>query len=886
MHDPPAPVPPSRGLAIRRTRVYHGPSLWAFKPIVHLTLDLGDLESHSTDRLEGFTDRLLALLPTLWEHRCSVGEPGGFVERMRSGTWMGHVLEHVAVELQCLCGQHVEFGLTRATAEAGVYEVIFEFVEECVGREASRLGVELLQAVVEGRAFPLEDRLADLAQMADDVSVGPSTQALLQEARRRRIPVIRLDRANLVQLGYGRHQQRIRATTTSLTRMISVDVAGDKALARHLLSEVGIPVPHGIVVDAAEAAEEAAARLGYPLVVKPIEGSHGDGITLDVRGGEQLRAAFDLAHSLTSRVLIERSVPGRDYRVLVVDGEVVAVAERVPATVVGDGSHTVAELIERLNADPRRGVGHERVLTRVRIDQQTMRLLGEQGLTLDSLPEAARKVLLKSTASLSMGGTSVDCTDDICFENMEMATRAARIVGLDVAGVDFICSDVAQPLAQTGGVVVEVNSAPGLRMHVAPAEGRARDVAGPILDMLFPPSRQARIPLMAITGTNGKTTTSRMCAHILKMGGHKVGLTTTDGIYIDGTLLRSGDLTGPWSAQMVLRDPGIDFAVLETARGGILRAGLGFDRCDVGAVLNVTEDHLGMDGVDTLEDLAQVKSLVIEVVQASGWGVLNAEDESCVGMASRCGGRTAWFSTNPDHAVFRTHMQSEGLGATCDRGSLVILDGRKRIAVVGLAEIPATHGGLSGANVKNALAAAIICYAAAIPVEDIRQGLKTFDASYFLTPGRLNVIDVRDFRVVMDYAHNIAAFEEMARFVGALPKARSIGIVAGPGDRQDHVLRRLGEIAGRTFDLLVIKEDDDIRGRKPGESAALLEEGVRGVRCGGVADAVRVVLPEAEAVDMGLGLARKDDLLVILADQPLRTWQQVLRFRQRGTEGG
>lgn len=881
---PPAPRTFEKKMQIRSTRVYHGPNLWAFKPLVHMVVDLGDLERAPSDELDGFTDALLALMPTLWEHKCSVGTRGGLVQRLRTGTWMGHIAEHVAIELQTLAGNPVKFGKTRATDEPGVYNMVYEFVEENVGIAAGKLAVELVGTLAEGRPFDLTPHLAELATMVEDLAYGPSTQAILDEAKTRRIPIIRLNDANLVQLGYGRWQQRIQATTTSLTRMISVDIACDKNLTKALLADIGIPVPRGVVVRTLEDALAEVEDVGWPVVVKPLDVSHGRGISLDVRSPEALVKAFTRASSYTRDVIIEQLVRGRDYRVLVVDGNVVAVAERVPAHVVGNGADSVSRLVETLNADPRRGVGHEKVLTRVKIDDETMRLLDEQGLSLEAVPAEGRRVMLKATANISTGGTAIDRTDEATFENLELAQRAARAVGLDVAGIDIICDDISTPIVDSGGAVIEINAAPGFRMHVSPSEGKPRDVAGPVVDMLFPPGTPFRVPILSITGTNGKTTTSRMCAHILKMAGHKVGLTTTDGIYIDGSPVRFGDMTGPWSARMVLKDPSIDVAVLETARGGMLRSGLGFDRCDVGAVLNISDDHLGMGGIHTLDELANVKSLVVDVVLPNGWCVLNAEDARCLQMTERCDGKVALFSFDPANEAYRRHVEADGHGAALEHQTIVLNDGRKRIPVVSTVDVPATYGGTSSANIKNALAASLICHHAGVSVEDIRQGLKTFDASFHLTPGRMNLVDVRSFRVLLDYAHNIAAFEEMEKFVKAVYKHRSIGVVSGPGDRKNAFLTQLGEIAGRTFDIVIVKEDDDLRGRDDGESAALVAAGVRAARAAAgretTDDDLRIVLAEEDALRQAMEMARHDDLVVMLGDNLPRCWEQISAFRR------
>ncbi|HEY4002737.1 MAG TPA: cyanophycin synthetase, partial [Candidatus Xenobia bacterium] len=790
-------------MEILSIKTYSGPNLWSYKPLVHMIIDIGEYETKPSDAIEGFTDRLLELLPSLQNHKCSVGVPGGFIQRLRTGTWMGHIVEHVAIELQVLAGNEVAFGKCRSTDTDGVYNVVFEFLEEKVGLEAAYISLDLVESVAKGFSFDLKPRLNNLAQMVADRAYGPSTLSIIQEAKSRGIPIIRLNDANLVQLGYGKFQERIQATTTSMTKMIAVDIACDKDLTKKLLADVGIPVPQGVVVDNVDDAIREGEEIGYPLVVKPEDLSQGRGITLNIENREMLVGAINLAQEYTNRVVLEKFLLGKDYRILVVNGKVIAVSERLPAQVVGDGKSTVQELIDTLNEDPRRGVGHEKVLTQVRVDVPTKQLLNSQNMTLESVPAKGLTVLLKATANLSTGGTAVDRTDEIHVDNIEMAIRASKVIGLDIAGIDLITPDITQPTWVVGGGIVEINAAPGFRMHVAPSEGKPRPVAKAVVDMLFPPGKNSRVPIVAITGTNGKTTTARMVAHIMKMSGRKVGLTTTDAIYIDGRVLRRGDMTGPWSARMVLKDPTIDFAVLETARGGMLRSGLGFERCDVGAVLNVSDDHLGQGGIKTLEELAYVKQMIIDVVRKQGYGVFNAEDPLSYGMVDKCDGQRTFFSLNPRALRFVEALEDGALGATFENETLVLREGRGRvIEIVPAVEVPATYGGLSEANIRNALAAILMVYVMGASVEDIRQGLKTFDASYHLTPGRLNMIPVRDFRVLIDYAHNIAAYETMANFVAKLRKTRAIGVIACPGDRQDANLIRMGEIAGPVFDQL------------------------------------------------------------------------------------
>ena len=606
-------------MRVNETRVYRGPNPYGYRPVIRITLDLEELEEYPSNKLPDFTERLVALIPSLQEHGCSYGEPGGFIRRLHEGTWMGHIVEHIALELQCLAGTEVSFGKTRSVLDQeGVYYVVYSYVEEQVGIEAGELALRLVRSLMppelpsalhdlERDSFDYARERDDLISRAQDIVLGPTTQSLVTEAKKRDIPAIRLDNQSLVQLGYGKYQQRIRAAVTGRTSNIAVETASDKELTIKLLRDVGIPTPLHTLVRSADEAVAAAERLGFPLVTKPLDVSHGRGISLNLKSLDEVRRGYAIASEYTRSVLVETFLSGKDYRVLVINHEVVAVAERVPAHVIGNGQHTIQELIDLVNSDPRRGFGHEKVLTKIKIGHQAETLLAIAGYTLDSVLAADERFFLASTANLSTGGTAIDRTTEIDYETREIARRAAMVIGLDVAGIDIVTPDISKPLREVGGGIVEVNAGPGFRMHLQPSEGQPRNVARYVVDMLFPTGTPARVPIVAITGTNGKTTASRMVAHILKMNGERVGLTTTDGIYIDGQLYMRGDMTGPWSARTVLKDPSVDSAVLETARGGILREGLGFDRCDVGAVLNISADHLGLRGVNSLEDLAEIK---------------------------------------------------------------------------------------------------------------------------------------------------------------------------------------------------------------------------------------------------------------------------------------
>ena len=872
-------------MKLEETRVYRGPSPYGYRPVIRLTLDLEELEAFPSDKIPGFVDRLLADVPTLEEHGCSYGERGGFIKRLREGTWFGHIAEHVAIELQCLAGTPVTYGKTRSAGRDGLYHVIYSFEEEQVGKRAGDLALRYLRSILPedfaAKLAPSVDyraELEELVRLAERVALGPSTRSLVEEAKRRDIPTLRLNDRSLVQLGWGVHQQRIQATVTSHTRHIAVEIAQDKQLTSSLLERAGLPVPKQARVQTADEAAEAADDMGYPVVVKPMDLSHGRGVALNLKSAAEVRDAFEKAYDLSSYVLVEKHHKGNDHRVLVIDGQVVAVAERVPGHVIGDGERTIRALVDEVNADPRRGVGHEKVLTRIEIDYQAERLLALAGHTTETVLARGEVFALRSTGNLSTGGTAVDKTDVLHPDNAEIAARAAKVIGLDVAGVDLICEDISKSVREHGGVIVEVNAAPGFRMHVAPTVGAPRNVAAPVIDMLFPSGAPSRIPTAAITGTNGKTTTSRMVAHILKMSGKRVGLTTTDGIYVDGERVLKGDMTGPWSARVVLTDPTIEAAVLETARGGVLREGLGWDRCDVGAVLNVSADHLGLAGIDTIRDLAFVKRLVVEVVRDHGTSVLNADDPFTRAMASHAEGRVMWFSRSAKNDLVRSHVQGGGRAAVLEQGvngdMLTIYDGDRHIPVTWTHLIPATLEGKAKFNVENALAAAAIAYSLGASLEHIRQGLRTFTTSFFQAPGRCNVFDEHPFRVIVDYGHNPAAMEKMVELVQSLRRDRTIGVLMAAGDRRDDDIREVGRVAARGFDVLVMKEDASLRGRQPGDVAALLAEGARSA---GVADeAILTKLDEREAVDLALGHARPGDLLVIFADDVTRTWKQVI----------
>ncbi|MEM1434538.1 MAG: cyanophycin synthetase [Pseudomonadota bacterium] len=880
-------------MKITSTSIYRGPNVYALFPVIRHTLNLGVLEDWPTGRLGNeFVDRLVEQLPGLQEHGCSYREPGGLVRRMREdeGTWLGHVLEHMVLELQNVAGSDVGFGKTRSTGTHGEYDMIYEFENEFAGVEAGRLGVNLLHSLLPrdlrpedaASCFNFEEELEDYVRACQERALGPSTESLVKAAEERDIPWIRLNDHSLLQLGHGRYQKRLQATITSETPHIAVELASEKDETNRILGDLGLPVPRQAVVGRLRRAEQAAERIGYPVVVKPLDANHGRGVTTDIRTADELEAAYDKAKEHSKVVIVETYLEGLDHRLLVVNGRLIAAAKRVPAHVVGDGTHTVVELVERINEDPRRGIGHEKVLTRISLDAQAERMLADKGYDQDSVLAADEVVYLQPTANLSTGGTAVDVTDVIHPDNRSMAERAILALGLDVGGVDFITTDITRSYREVGGGICECNAAPGFRMHVAPSEGTPRDVAGPVIDMLFPEGQPSRIPIAAITGTNGKTTTSRMLAHILKMAGYTVGSTSTEGVYIDGRLTVAGDMTGPVAAQMVLRDPSVDAAVMETARGGILRSGMGFRHSDVSACLNIAADHLGLKGVETLEQLAEVKRVVVEV--ARGAAVLNADDPHCLQMADYCtADKLCYITMNRNHPLVREHIKAGGTALVLEQGingnMITVYDEHgHNIPLLWAHLIPATLEGRALHNVQNAMFAAALAWHMGIDLENVRQGLRTFSATFFQAPGRLNVFDELPFKVILDYAHNPTAIKMVTDVVDRYEiSGRKIVVLTMPGDRRDEDVLEAARVAAGHFDHYICRRDDNLRGRTPREVPELLRRGL--IEAGVNEDDIEIVEEEEAANETALSMARGGDLVLVLADNVARSWKQVIYFK-------
>ena len=883
-------------MKITATNVYVGPSIYANFPVIRMVVDLGVLlEWPSVKCGNGFTDGLQKALPSLSEHGCSYREPGGFIRRLteNDGTWMGHIMEHVALEIQNIAGSGVTFGRTRGTGTPGVYNMVYAYKQRDVGVEAGHLALRLLmhllpedlQKQVEfdfDSKFDFSEELEDFVRRAQRREFGPSTQSLVDAAVQRNIPWLRLNDYSLVQFGHGKYQKRIQATVTSDTGTIATSLASDKEGTHSLLRDMGLPVPIQKMFSNEDDAVWAARRIGYPIVIKPLNANHGRGISINLETDEQVREAFHFARSegRSRSILAESFVTGYDHRMLVVNNELIAVAKRVPGHVIGDGVSTIEKLVEVINMDPRRGIGHEKVLTRLELDAQANRLMEEAGKDKDIVLNKDEVFFLRATANLSTGGTAIDLTDVVHPDNREMAVRAVGAIGLDIGGVDFITDDITQSYKDVGGAIVEVNAGPGFRMHVAPSEGEPRDVAGKVLDMLYPQGTPSRIPVAAVTGTNGKTTTTRMLAHIMKTSGHVVGMTSTGGIYVDGSITVKGDMTGPHSAQMVLREPAIDFAILETARGGILRSGLGYRECDVAACINISADHLGLGGIETLEQLAKVKETVVRV--ANGTAVLNADDKLCLKMADKTRAKKLCYVTmDATHGLVREHIRANGLALVLEKGingdMITIYDNGAHIPLLWTHLIPATIEGKAMHNVQNAMFAAAMAYSFGKDLEVIRNGLRTFDTSFFQSPGRTNVYNEHPFKVILDYAHNPAGFKAMADLADKLePDGRRIIAISVPGDRRDEDIRESVEACLPAFTHFVCKADNNRRGRGHDELPQLMRSHL--LELGIPNENITIVADEAPAVDFALNMAEPGDLLVITADDLTRTWKQIINL--------
>ena len=760
----------------------------------------------------------------------------------------------------------------------GVYKVAISYREEKLGLACLDKAFELLMAAVHDRPFDVDAEVEKLKEYAYDVCLGPSTKAIVDAAKARNIPWRRLNEGSLVQLGYGHLQRRICTAEADTTSAIAESIAQDKDLTRMLLKTIGVPTPEGQPVESAEEAWEVAQDIGLPVVIKPQYGNHGRGVATNLQSREQVEAAYRAAREEGSSIVCERHAPGDDYRILVIGGRMIAAARREPAHVIGDGQSTVQKLIDVVNEDPRRSDGHSTVLSKIKIDAVALGVLMEQGLTPDTIPPLGKKVLIRRNANLSTGGTAADVTDIVHPDVARQCVEAARVIGLDIAGVDVVAQDITQPLQGQRGVIVEINAGPGLRMHIEPSSGQGRPVGEAIIDMMFPEGNNGRVPIVSVTGVNGKTTTTRLVAHIVGCTGKKVGMTCTDGIYIHGRRIDSGDCSGPQSARSVLMNPAVDAAVLETARGGILREGLGFDFCDVGIVTNIGEgDHLGLSDIETLEQLAKVKRCVIEAVSKTGYGVLKANDPYTAEMAERCKGGVIFFAIDGNDPVLSEHRSKGGRAAFVRDNAIILAEGNTDFPLLSLERIPLTHNGRITFQVENVLAAAAACWGLGMPCEQIRLGLESFSAHMDKVPGRFNLVEMHGATVIVDYGHNASSLMAIAESLEQFPHEHRTVIYSAAGDRRDEDMVRQGEILANYFDRIILYEDQYLRGRQPGEIMSLFK---KGMDAGRKVKEIHEVSGWPNAVDRALKLIRKGDLLLMQAD----TIDEAVQYLQRAFE--
>ena len=852
-------------MKILNTKVLNGPNYWSNnrKKLIEIKLDLEKFEHLPTNLLNGFATRLKNLLPTLYNHRCSIGSKGGFFKRLEEGTWLGHVIEHVALELQTLAGMDCGFGRTFSAHEEGVYHVVFSYQIESAGLYAAKAALNIVACLAGDEDYlVLDDDLNELKRLFESEKLGPSTASIVNEAQKRNIPVISHKDLSLIILGQGTHQKKIWATMTSQTSAIGVDIAADKEMTKCILAKNYISVPEGMILRSVDELDDAITQMGFPLVIKPQTGNHGRGITININNKDKAIKAFACAKKISGKVILEQYIKGHDYRFLVINHKLVAVAKRTPAMIIGTGFHTIQELIDITNEDPKRGNDHENMLTMIKVDEETLTILNDKKLSLHSLLAEGEQLYLKGTSNLSMGGTAADVTDEVHSFNIKLAEKISRLVDLDICGIDIVCKTISKPIIKGNGAIVEVNAGPGFRMHLSPDEGVSRNVAAPVLDMLYPAKNISRIPLVAVTGTNGKTTVVRLIAHLAKQASHSVGFTTTEGIYINNELIYSGDCSGPSSAMTVLQDPTVDFAVLECARGGILRSGLGFDQCDISIITNITSDHLGLNDIHTMAQLTKVKAVVAHSTTDDGYSILNADDDLVYGIKKDLFCHVALFGKQ-DSARIREHCDAGGLAAYIEDHFIVIRRGNIKNKLARIEDIPITFQGTALCMMQNVLPAVLAGVISNFGLINIMKALSCFDPSVENMPGRMNVFNFGHYKVMMDYAHNEAAFIELKHYLSKVICKNKVGIIGATGDRRPEDIQKIGYYSAQIFDEIIIRHDKDGRGRTNQELTNLL---LQGIEYSGFQPKVKIISEEFEAIKYAMDHSILDTFIFYSVD--------------------
>lgn len=848
-------------MKIIEQRVFEGKNIYSHKKCIRLDVDLCGYSEIPSKDIPNFNKRLVDYIPELKTHRCGIDEEGGFVIRLKEGTYLAHICEHIIIAIQNKLGIEVAYGKAREI-EGDRYYIIFQYEYKATAIETARLAIDIINALINQEEINYVNRIKILKDVLSKEIIGPSTKAIKEAAENHGLPVFELGESGIYQIGYGKSGRVIEATIGAGTSCVATDIASDKLLTKELLRQQGVPVANGEKICNILSVLRNAEKVGYPLVLKPRYGSKGEGVLLNIKNENQLLKAYNNLRHKYEDIMLEEYITGEDYRVCVVDYKVVAASKRTPPFIVGDGINSIRTLIQKLNEDPLRGYDHEKPLTKIKIDEEMLECIKEYGMNIMSIPKKDKKVFLRRNANLSTGGMAIDYTDEICDYNKEICVRAAKAIGLDICGVDIKANNLSKPINEQKGVVMEVNAAPGIRMHIYPSEGQKRDVGEAILNLQYK-GKPNNIPVISVTGTNGKTTTTRVISHVLNCMGYNVGMTSTDGIYINNECIDKGDDTGYYSAKTVLLNKDVEVAVLETARGGLIKRGLAYDLADVAVITNITEDHLGLDEVDSMEQLAFVKSLVGEAVKEDGYVVINAEDPWSLTILERIKANKIFFAMSKDNKLIQQNINAGKIAVYLDNNYICVSNNYKEYRVANIDDIPMTLDGILEFNIMNAMSACAALVGMGIDYCMICSGLKSFKCDSKCNSGRFNMYNLNGINVILDYGHNIEGYKNVLNSVSKMKKRNIVGVIGVPGDRSDEMMKNIGNISARVMDKVYIKEDKDTRGRKVGEVADIIRDGVDNKNSG----KIEIVLDEVEAFKLAFNECNEGDILIIFYEK-------------------